>query len=455
MKQSPLKLSIPSDVQIAENLSAAVRCQTVSFDDNSPPGPFLELHALLEGMYPLVHKTLKKEVISELSLLFTWQGSQADLPAIAFLAHQDVVPVVDGEAGWTYPAFSGTIANGAIWGRGVIDMKSQLITLLEAAEALLTAGFQPKRTIYLAFGHDEEVGGGNGARMIARTLQERGIQLDALMDEGGGVAGGMAPGIQGLMAVIAYAEKSFANVRLEVTANAGHASTPRRTSAIGILSRAITRLEKHPMPASLEFVRPTIQALLPHLPLPLRAIFGSLWLTGGIVKTVLAQEPVTNAMLRNTIAPTILQCGYKSNVLPEKASAVLNCRLLPGQGVDELLTYMRKVIHDPRVSVTCTDTSAPSKRPVSIQTPWYYDLESNITDLFGPVPICPMLMTGASDARHYQDLCSCIYRFTPFTFHMPEDDRTHGVDERIEINQLPVMVEFNAGVMQTWGSRRN
>jgi carboxypeptidase PM20D1 len=132
---------------------------------------------------------------------------------------------------------------------------------------------------------------------------------------------------------------------------------------------------------------------------------------------------------------------------------VLNCRLLPGQGVDELLDYMRKVIQDSRVSVTCTDTSAPSKRPVSIQTPWYHDLESNITDLFGPVPICPMLMTGASDARHYQDLCTCIYRFTPFTFHKPEDDRTHGVDERIEINQLPVMVEFNSRLMLTWSCR--
>ncbi len=448
-----LKLTIPLELSIAERLGAAVCCQTVSYDENSPTGPFLELHALLENMYPLVHQSLKKEVINELSLLYTWEGSCPELPAIAFLAHQDVVPAANGDAGWTCPAFSGTIADGFIWGRGVVDMKSQLITLLEAAEALLQAGFQPRRTIYLAFGHDEEVGGRQGASEIARTLQARRVRLDALMDEGGGVAGGMAPGIQGLIATIAYAEKSFANVRLDVTARAGHASTPRRTGAIGILSRAIARLEEHPMPASLEFVRPTIRALLPHLPLPFRAIFGSLWLTGGIVKTVLAQEPVTNAMLRNTMAPTILQSGYKSNVLPENASAVLNCRLLPGQGVDELLDYMRKVIHDPRVSITCTDTSAPSKRPVSIQTPWYHDMESNIAELFGGVPICPMLMTGASDARHYQDLCTCIYRFTPFTFQKPEDDRTHGVDERIEINQLPVMVEFNARVMQTWGSR--
>lgn len=227
----------------------------------------------------------------------------------------------------------------------------------------------------------------------------------------------------------------------------------RKTGAIGILSRAISRLEKRPMPASIEFVRPTIQALAPHLPFPFRLLFSNLWLTGGLVKMALTQEPVTNAMLRNTIAPTIFQGGYKSNVLPEKAGAVLNCRLLPGVEVEELLAHIRKVINDKRVSVACTDTSAPSRRPVSIDTPYYHDLEANIAGLFGRLPTCPMLMVGASDARHYQALCERIYRFQPVVFKVQADDRTHGVDERIEIEQLHRMVEFNARVMESWGSR--
>lgn len=453
MPSPDLKLTIPPDLSIAERLGATLRCQTVSFDENSPPDPFLELHALLERLYPLVHQSLKKEVINDLSLLYTWEGSQPDLPAIAFLAHQDVVPAADGDGGWTYPAFSGTLADGFIWGRGVIDMKSQLVTLLEAAETLLQAGFRPKRTIYLAFGHDEEIGGWHGALEIARTLKERGIRLDALMDEGGGVAGGMVPGLQGLIATIAYAEKSFANIRLEAVARAGHSSMPGQTGAIGVLSRAIARLEQNPMPASLEFIQPTIQALLPRLPLPVRLVFGSLWLTGGLLKSLFSREPAINAMLRNTIAPTILQSGYKSNVLPEKASAVLNCRLLPGQAVDQLLDHIRTVINDPRITVTCLDTSAPSKRPGSIQTPWYQDLQARIAEVYGSLPICPILMVGASDARHYQDICACVYRFQPISFQKPQDDRTHGVDERIELSQLPVMVEFNARLMQSWGSR--
>jgi len=443
--------SVPDSMQIARNLSEAIKLETVSFDENSPVFPFEELHRLLEKQYPLVHQYLKKEIVNRLSLLYTWQGSEPDLPPVAFLAHMDVVPADAGD--WTHPPFSGAIDGGYVWGRGVIDMKCQLISLLESAEVLLEAGFTPRRTIYLAFGHDEEIGGGNGAKAIAVILQERGVRMDALMDEGGGIAGGVAPGIKGLIANIAYAEKSFANVRLEVAARAGHASIPRKTGAIGILSRAITRIESHPMPSSLEFVRPTIKALSPHLPFLFHFLFGNLWLTGGLVKMALAQEPVTNAMLRNTIAPTIFQGGYKSNVLPEKASVVLNCRLLPGVGVEELLAHIRKVINNKRVSVTCTDTSAPSQRPVSIDTPYYHDLEANIAGLFGNLPTCPMLMVGASDARHYQTLCNRIYRFQPVMFKTQADDRTHGVDERIEIEQLPRMVEFNARMMESWGSR--
>ena len=210
---------------------------------------------------------------------------------------------------------------------------------------------------------------------------------------------------------------------------------------------------RNPMPASLEFVQPTIQALLPRLPIPVRLVFASLWLTGGLLKSIFSREPAINAMLRNTIAPTILQSGYKSNVLPEKASAVLNCRLLPGQAVDQLIDHIRTVINDPRITVTCLDTSAPSKRPGSIQTPWYQDLQARIAEVYGSLPICPILMVGASDARHYQDICACVYRFQPISFQKPQDDRTHGVDERIELSQLPVMVEFNARLMQSWGSR--
>lgn len=450
MSPAALGFSVPSETEIAGHLSEVVRCRTVSHDENRPEAPFLELHTLLQSLYPRLHRVLRREVVNGLSLLYTWQGSQPDLPAAAFLAHQDVVPVVDGEAGWTYPAFSGTISGGYIYGRGVVDMKCQLVALMEAVETLLQAGFQPRGTIYLAFGHDEETGGRQGARAIADLLSRRGVRLEALLDEGGAVSGGVAPGYSGLIATVATAEKAFANVRLEAHARAGHASVPGRNTAIGRLSRAVLRLERRPMPATLEFVRPTIQALLPCLPLLPRLAFGNLWLTGGLVKAALAQSPLSNAMIRNTIAPTLVQGGYKLNILPEKAAVDCNCRLLPGVEVDTLLAHLRKVVDDEQVTVSLIDTSAPSKKPGKLDTPAYAAVVDAIRGCYGDVPVCPMVMSGSSDAHHYEPICANVYRFQPNRFDRPEDDRTHGIDERLPLDQLPVMAAFNARLMQAW-----
>lgn len=450
MPQSEPTNPIPSGMQIAGHLRDVVRCRTVSFDENSPAEPFLELHALLQTLYPRLHQALRRETVNRLSLLYTWTGSQPDLPGVAFLAHQDVVPVVDGEAGWTQPAFSGAITDGYIYGRGVIDMKSQLVALMEAVETLLQTGFQPCRTIYLAFGHDEEVGGRQGARAIAGLLMERGVRLDALLDEGGAVTGEVAPGYAGLLATIAMAEKSFANVRLEARARAGHASVPGRHTAIGRLSRAVLRLERRPMPARLDFVRPTIQALLPRLPWPARLLFGNLWLTGGLVKAGLAQSPISNAMIRNTIAPTVVQGGYKINILPEKATVDFNCRLLPGENVDGLLAHFRKAVGDEQVTISLIDTSAPSKKPGNLDSRAYASLAEAIRRCYGDVPVCPMVMTGSTDARHYEAICDHVFRFQPNRFDRPEDDHTHGIDERLPVDQLPEMVSFNAQLMRAW-----
>lgn len=450
MSQAELSLPVPAEMHVADHLSQVVRCRTISYDNDSPAEPFFELHALLENLYPRLRQTLRREVVNGLSLLYTWQGTQPELPAVAFLAHQDVVPVVDGEAGWTYPAFSGAIADGYIYGRGVIDMKCQLVALMEAVEMLLQAGFQPRRTIYLAFGHDEEIGGRQGARAIAALLQERGVRLEALLDEGGAVAGGVAPGYGGPIATIAMAEKSFANVMLKAHARAGHASVPGRVTAIGRLSRAVLRLERRPMPAQLDFVQPTIRALLPYLPWPLRLLFGNLWLTGGLVKAVLAQAPLSNAMIRNTIAPTILQGGYKLNILPENVAVSYNCRLLPGNDADELLAHIRSAVADEQVEVSLLDTSAPSTKPGSLDTATYASLAAVIRKLYGDMPVCPMVISGSTDARHYEGICQNVYRFQPNRFDRPEDDRTHGIDERLPLAELPVMAAFNAHVMQAW-----
>jgi carboxypeptidase PM20D1 len=168
-------------------LSRAIQIPTVSHEDprKIDVNQFRTFHRFLESTYPEVHHTLDRIVINDLSLLYKWQGSEQDMKPILLLAHQDVVPVDRETANkWTHDAFSGKIADGCVWGRGALDDKGSLIAIMEAVELLLKSNFTPRRSIFLAFGHDEEIGGRQGAARIADYLMEKNIGVAFALDEG-------------------------------------------------------------------------------------------------------------------------------------------------------------------------------------------------------------------------------------------------------------------------------
>ena len=170
----------------AAHLGEAVRFQTVSHQDKADNDltQWDALHAWLQATYPAVHKVMRREVLAGHALLYTWPGSDASLPPLILMAHQDVVPVSAGtEDDWTHPPFSGVIADGAVWGRGTIDDKGALVGLFEAFETLAAGGFVPRRTVLLVSGHDEEVGG-SGAVAVAAALKARGTKALLTLDEG-------------------------------------------------------------------------------------------------------------------------------------------------------------------------------------------------------------------------------------------------------------------------------
>jgi carboxypeptidase PM20D1 len=243
---------IPVDAAVvAEHLAAAVRCKTVPLDETGTPDPaaFAQLHSLLEQLYPRVHATLKREVVNGYSLLYTWPGARLELDPVQLMAHQDVVPAeAETLERWTHPPFDGVIANGCVWGRGSLDIKNQLIGILEAAEALLARGFQPERTIQFAFGHDEETGGNRGALYVGRALKERGVRLAGIVDEGGGIVEDIVPNVKGQVALIGAGEKGYLTLEFIVRCPPGHTSEPPEHTAIGILAHALARLEDHPLP---------------------------------------------------------------------------------------------------------------------------------------------------------------------------------------------------------------
>ena len=431
----------------ARRLAGSLRIRTISNEDRSAfdPAPFEELHAYLQRSYPRLHGALTRETVDGVSLLYTWKGRQPELPALLLLAHQDVVPVESGtEKDWSHPPFDGVIDGGYVWGRGAVDDKGDLIAILEAVEGLLAEGFAPERTLLLAFGHDEEVGG-EGARAIAALLASRGTLIESVLDEGGAIVQGAVPGVANPLAMVGVAEKGSVAIDLSIEIEGGHSSTPPRHTAIGILAAALTRLEAHPMPGRIAGpTRSMAEQLAPELALPFRVVLANLWLFGPLLELAMSRQPALDALLRTTTAVTIVDGGVKENVLPARASAVANFRILPGDTIEDVVEHVRATVGDDRIRIEPGVRSTPRdptpEAPVDDAS--FARLAQTVGEVFPGVPAVPFLVLGGTDARHYAELTPRLYRLTPFRFELGDFKRLHGTDERLSPANLADGVRF-------------
>src|SRR2546430_366400 len=312
---------------------------------------FAGLHRYLRDSFPKLHAALKLEKVNGSGLLYEWTGSDPGLAPVVLLAHQDVVPIEPGAEGrWTEPAFGGRIADGYVWGRGALDDKGSLVGILEAVEHLVAAGGKPRRTVYLGFGYDEEVGGRRGAARIADLLATRNVHPEFVLDEGGALATGLIAGVSAPVALIGIAEKGYVTVELTAQAEGGHSSMPPEATAVGILAAGLTRRAGRARPRAIR--GPTADMfdyLGPEMRFAPRLVMANRWLLGGILTSQFGKTPQGNALLRTTTAPTVLQAGGKENVLPSTAPALVNFRILPGDSVASVLEHVRSTGEDPRI----------------------------------------------------------------------------------------------------------
>lgn len=437
----------------AARLAAALRFPTISsqLESESTKTAFRDLHRFLEESFPQVHSRLAREVVADYSLLYTWPGSDSNLKPILLMSHLDVVPVVPGtEAAWTRPAFAGEIADGYVWGRGAMDDKVGVMGLLEAVERLLAEGFTPRRTIYLAFGHDEEIGGSQGAAQMAKLLAERGARCEYILDEGGVIASGIVPGISAPVAMVSVAEKGYLSLELAVEGAGGHASMPPAQTAIGILSAAIHRIEENPQP--LRFTR-TVEEMFaylgPEMPFLQRAVFANLWLFGPLARWQIASTPAGAATLRTTAAATMIEGGVKDNVLPPRARAIVNFRLLPGDTIPGTIERVRQVVADERVRIgVFLGTGNEPSRESDVSSPAFALLQRTAAEIFPEALLAPNLMVGGTDTKHYRELSENIYRFLPMRVDSQGLSRFHGVDERVSVENYGEIIRFYAQLIR-------
>jgi carboxypeptidase PM20D1 len=450
-KQVQVEPATPARVDaraVAGRLAGGLRFPTISYHDRSrmDAAPFLAFHRYLEESYPRVHGSLRRETVNAWSLLYTWPGSDPELAPVVLMAHSDVVPVEPGtEADWEHPPFAGQIADGQVWGRGAIDDKGNLFCLLEAVEGLLAQGYQPRRTVLLAFGHDEEVGGDDGAVAIANQLDAAGVRPFYVLDEGGAIVRDAIPGLERPLALVTIAEKGSVSLELRVDGDGGHSSVPPRHTAIGVLAAAIQRLEANPMPSGIDgTTRLMVDYLGPELGFGPRLVLANLWLFGPPLRSLASRDPVFDALVRTTTAVTIVEGGTKSNVLPIRARAVVNHRIHPRDDVDAVMEHVRRVVADDRVHIEVGRQGVPrNPSPIaSLDSEAFAVLQRTIGEIFPDSIVVPNLGLGGTDARHFYPLTRSVYRLTPFRLGRDALRVIHGTNERVPVDALADGVRF-------------
>ncbi len=455
-KLEPISFDINESGAIT-HLSESIKFRTVSNQQATKKNieEFKDFIGWLKINYKLVLKNTSLQTFNE-TLLFKWEGQDVSLKPILLTGHYDVVPVIPGtEDKWKEPPFSGRVDSVYVWGRGALDDKSGVIGILEAVTYLMEKGFKPTRTIYLSIGHDEEIGGVNGAALVAKYLSDNDIQLEWSLDEGSFLLGGFIPNVDKLVAAINVAEKGSVTMQVVGKAQGGHSSMPTSKSAVGHLSKALAKLEDNRMPGGLEGLSlEMFDEMSKHMPFIYKIAFANRWLFGGLIDSYLSRVPMTNAMLRTTTAPTMLSASIKTNVLPIEAIGTVNFRIHPRNTVKDVFEHVSNLVESEDVDVRLMSYSG---RPASEVSSWesrgYRVIEKSVQEIFGDVVVVPGLMIAGSDSRHYGKVADDAYRFNPFPLSNDEFASFHGTNEKIKIKAFTEGIKAYIRIIETGSSK--
>lgn len=436
-----------------QNLQAALRYPTISYPDRSKMNfsVFEQFIQHVQVTYPKLHKVAQVERIQDYSLVFHLKGNSSEKP-VAFMAHYDVVPVLDT---WNYPPFEGLVEDGYVYGRGTLDMKGHLVALLEAIESLLEDNAKFERDVYILLGHNEETGSNvvdSGALNTMTYLKDKGVQFHAVLDEGGAFLNGKSLGIDGSIALVGIAEKGYLDVQLSSQAAGGHAAMPPKRSALYDVFEAGIKLEKDKFkPSFNDATNQMFDHLIPYMKPLYRILFSARHLIQPLLLKVLVSNPMTAAIVRTTSVMTMAEGSKAPNVLAQEGKVNINCRIVPGDSVEKTLARIQAKV-GPNIKVTQklgTDPTSVS----SSQHRVFKLLESSILSIYPEYKcVAPYLMVAATDSRVYDGMSEVVYRIAPFA-SMDQDLHTvHADDERLKIEDYFKGIELFKLLIRTTSS---
>jgi len=432
----------PIDDSAIAHMQEAIRIPTISYADTIAidTAAYLRFRQFLETAYPLVHQKLNRQIFEHFSYLFTWKGTNPALKPYVLMAHTDVVPVEASTMNkWTHAPFGGELADEQIWGRGAADDKGSAITILEAVEGLLRKNFTPERTIYLSFGHDEEIIGGKGARSIVKWFKENNIRPEMVLDEGGEITLEQFPGLKRPIAAIGVAEKGYLSFELSVEKTGGHSSMPENETAIDILTKALVKLREKQMPYHVTTpMADLLSRIGPGLPFLEKMAISNQWLFGPMLRKKFESDHVTNSLFHTTIVPTIIETGVKDNVIPTRAVAIVNCRNLPVDKQEDVIAFMKKQIGDERIQIKPFKANGEASPITATDGPAFKKVEDVAYKVMPDVIPVPYLLMGGTDSKHFSAVSDGVLKFVPSI----DTKGYHGIDERLTIVDYKRMIFF-------------
>lgn len=423
----------------------AISIRTVSFEDEADfdSTQFQLFNDFLVKNYPLTNSALEHQTFNAFSHLYKWEGSDTALEPIILASHIDVVPIASLRK-WTVHPFTEGIKNDTIYGRGTMDDKFGVIGIMEAVEQLLKTGHQPKRTIYLAFGHDEEVSGHRGAETIVNYLHDKGVKASLVLDEGQSIVQRMIPGLSQQVALVGIAEKGYAILELRVDLAGGHSSMPAKETAIDVLANAVYKVKNNPLPAKLS---PALEGFMdmlgPEMSFQTKLFFANKKIFSPLILSAYESAGgAANASIRTTTSPTIFEAGIKENIIPTSARAVINFRILPGETVDDIIAHLEQVLEDERVKITI-EGKPNNASPISpMEGIAYETIDKSIKQVFPNLLTAPSLVIAATDARYYYKISPNVYRFIPYHINPENLACFHGIDERVSVSEFENGIRF-------------
>jgi acetylornithine deacetylase/succinyl-diaminopimelate desuccinylase-like protein len=403
--------------------------EMIRLDTSNPPGneekavQFLEAELAKEGIRSEVFMPAPRRA----NILARLPGKKAGRPVV-LLGHLDVVPAHDD--GWVEPPFAGAVRDGFMYGRGAIDMKSQVVCHLLAFINLARSGVTPERDMIFLCTADEETSGPLGVEHVLHKVDDL-PGASFVLSEGGFITEGNSV----IHARVSVGEKQVCWFMMRATGRGGHGSMPLPDSANDKIVRAAHRIisEKRPLRPT-PIVTKYLNGLLKGKKIG-GMTFSSLReaLKHEQFRAMVGNDPTMSSLLSNSVALTMLQAGDKVNVIPPESVAYFDARILPDVEHEAFLKKMRKTA-GPEVEVSLVDKTRSVPSPYN--TPYFRHITKAVHRLAGPIPVLPYMTTGATDMRHFRSLGIPAYGIFPIILPEEEHMRMHGVNERLSIASL-------------------